>query len=336
MSRVDAIKIVPWVFTAVASVVVCLRVYTRAWVVRNFWWDDVVIIVAMVLAFGMPVLWTIEIPYGLGRHLLDIPQKDWPVHWKILWIVLFPYYSSLGLIKISVLLQCLRIFSIPRFRIACYLLLLMVAIWTAWTIASAIITCNPVAYTWDKSISGGTCKNQSPIVYTNAAVNIFTDFATIILPMPVLNKLNLGRRQKWLLMGIFAVGIFASITSILRLQSLANIDQFDVTFAIVPVCLWSIVEIDVGLVCACLPAIRPLMNRMSNRTSTQSRSWPSGPTPLSTRRGSSYVGVKASHVSSRMTRSDTVGFETLDGETELERFPLSRTRSFDRSNMYDA
>lgn len=128
----------------------------------------------------------------------------------------------------------------------------------------------------------------------------------------------------------------ASITSILRLQSLANIDQFDVTFAIVPVCLWSIVEIDVGLVCACLPAIRPLMNRMSNRTSTQSRSWPSGPTPLSTQRGSSYVGVKASHVSSRMTRSDTVGFETLNGETELERFPLSRTRSFDRSNMYDA
>ncbi|KAK7539316.1 uncharacterized protein J3D65DRAFT_618203 [Phyllosticta citribraziliensis] len=334
MSRVDAIRIVPWVFTSLAVVAVCLRVYTRAWVVRYFWWDDVTVVVAMVLALGMPILWTIEIPYGLGRHLLDIPQEDWPVHWKLLWIVLFPYYSSLGFIKISVLLQCLRIFSIQRFRVACYILLLTVAIWTAWTIASAIITCNPVAYTWDKTISGGTCKNQSPILYTNAAVNIFTDFATIILPMPVLNKLSLDRRQKWLLMGIFAVGIFASITSILRLQSLVNADDFDVTYAIVSTCLWSVVEIDVGIICACLPAIRPLINRMCGELSMH-RSWPSGSTPVpASRRGSSYIAAKLSHGSSRIARTDTAGFETLEGgETELERLPLSHARSLERLSM---
>lgn len=41
---------------------------------------------------------------------------------------------------------------------------------------------------------------------TNAAVNISTDFAIIILPMPVIRSLNLDRRQKTALMGIFAIG----------------------------------------------------------------------------------------------------------------------------------
>ncbi|KAJ4330189.1 hypothetical protein N0V87_010212 [Didymella glomerata] len=46
----------------------------------------------------------------------------------------------------------------------------------------------------------------SSIFATNAAINISTDFAIIILPMPVIRSLNLDRRQKTALMGIFAVG----------------------------------------------------------------------------------------------------------------------------------
>jgi hypothetical protein len=41
---------------------------------------------------------------------------------------------------------------------------------------------------------------------TNAAINILTDFALIILPIPVIRGLNLGRRQKIALISIFAVG----------------------------------------------------------------------------------------------------------------------------------
>jgi hypothetical protein len=41
---------------------------------------------------------------------------------------------------------------------------------------------------------------------TNAAINIATDFAIIILPIPVIRSLNLGSRQKISLIGIFAIG----------------------------------------------------------------------------------------------------------------------------------
>jgi hypothetical protein len=42
--------------------------------------------------------------------------------------------------------------------------------------------------------------------YTNATINILTDFAIIILPMPVIKRLQLGKRPKYALMAIFAVG----------------------------------------------------------------------------------------------------------------------------------
>jgi hypothetical protein len=64
----------------------------------------------------------------------------------------------------------------------------------------------PVAYFWDKTIKGGHCMNQYAVWFTNAAVNIVTDFAIIILPMPVLRSLDLPLKQKRALMLVFALG----------------------------------------------------------------------------------------------------------------------------------
>jgi hypothetical protein len=50
------------------------------------------------------------------------------------------------------------------------------------------------------------CIDQFAMWFTNAAINITTDFAIIILPMPVIRRQQLGRRQKSALIGIFAVG----------------------------------------------------------------------------------------------------------------------------------
>jgi hypothetical protein len=49
-------------------------------------------------------------------------------------------------------------------------------------------------------------KNANKFYSTNAGINIITDFALIILPIPVIRSLNLGRRQKIALISIFAVG----------------------------------------------------------------------------------------------------------------------------------
>jgi len=43
--------------------------------------------------------------------------------------------------------------------------------------------------------------------YSNATVNIITDLATALIPLPVIHSLDITRRQKTILMSVFAVGI---------------------------------------------------------------------------------------------------------------------------------
>lgn len=88
---------------------------------------------------------------------------------------------------------------------ACYATMAVVILYTIWTLFGSIFACIPVRAFWTKE-PGARCINQFAMWFTNAAINILTDFAIIALPMPVVRGLNLARRQKQALGGIFAVG----------------------------------------------------------------------------------------------------------------------------------
>ncbi|KAL9625282.1 MAG: hypothetical protein Q9160_000684 [Pyrenula sp. 1 TL-2023] len=78
--------------------------------------------------------------------------------------------------------------------------------------------------------------------------------------MPVLKTLHLPRRQRIGLIAIFAVGFFVCITSILRLHALYTISiSEDVTWDNVGAGAWSSLEVNVAVICACLPMLKPLI-----------------------------------------------------------------------------
>lgn len=81
----------------------------------------------------------------------------------------------------------------------------VVILYTVWTELGSIFACTPVRAFWTKE-QPATCIDQFAMWFTNAAINILTDLAIIILPMPVIRSLNLERRQKQLLIGVFAIG----------------------------------------------------------------------------------------------------------------------------------
>lgn len=120
------------------------------------------------------------------------------------WASLIAYYMSLGLTKSSILLQYHRVFPTRKFQVACWCVFAVVVCYTIWTVFSSIFACVPVQAFWTKERA--RCIDQFAMWFTNAAINITTDFAIIILPMPVIRRLQLGRRQKSALIGIFGVG----------------------------------------------------------------------------------------------------------------------------------
>lgn len=113
-------------------------------------------------------------------------------------------------------------------------------------------------------------RHQSPIAsanrlgrlwYTNASVNIVTDLLLAIIPVPGLWGLQIPKRQKIALLGILTIGWFVCIVSILRLYAL-NVfarHQDDTTYYSAPTSYWSAIEANLAIVCASLPALKPLV-----------------------------------------------------------------------------
>ena len=107
--------------------------------------------------------------------------------------------------KISILLEYLRVcVSIPV-RNACYAVMALVIAYGVQTFFSGLFTCTPVAAFWDQTIPG-KCVDRWALFFANGGINIFIDFTILLLPVFLLRSLMIPKRQKYILMGILALG----------------------------------------------------------------------------------------------------------------------------------
>lgn len=108
----------------------------------------------------------------------------------------------------------------------------------------------------------GTCINVNALIFATAAINIILDFAVILLPIPKFWSLSIAMRKKIAVCITFSIGLFVTLCSIIRLRTLAVWgDAPNVTWLYNPIAIWSNTEINLGVVCACMPAIAGLVQR---------------------------------------------------------------------------
>ena len=127
------------------------------------------------------------------------------------WYGILFYSLTLAFTKISILFLYRRIFTTYWARRANSLLLWIVVIIGLWITASVATACVPLEAFWNWNLAMTTkvyCHSLN-VWWTNSALNIVTDLAIVLLPMPVLTKLQLPRRQKYALVGVFALGFLS-------------------------------------------------------------------------------------------------------------------------------
>ncbi|KAM0354826.1 hypothetical protein ACHAPU_000651 [Fusarium lateritium] len=140
--------------------------------------------------------------------------------------------------------------------------MIFITLWCVSQIIAVCLLCIPLEALWDPSIQGTCIKNQTAIWYANGIIHIALDFAIIVMPLPIVWKLNLPRSQKFLLSGIFGLGTFTIAIALLRLKWL--IPEPDVTWWNVTPASWSLAEIVSGIACACLPTYKPLLVKLKS------------------------------------------------------------------------
>ncbi|KAF2142053.1 GMC oxidoreductase [Aplosporella prunicola CBS 121167] len=224
-------------------------------------WDDAVMTFAVLLVIPLTCLSVVLADVGLGRDIWTLPFKNIT---QVLYIYYFDedlYLTALPMIKISILCFYLRIFPERNFRRIVYGVIgCCVGYGIAFLLVS-VFQCRPISYAWTQwdGEHQGSCNNINAQGWTSAAINVVLDLVVIILPLPLLAKLQLNKRKKALLMLMFCVGFFVTVVSILRLQVLIKFGgTSNLTWDYVSVGYWSTVEVHVGIICACMPAMRSL------------------------------------------------------------------------------
>ena len=188
--------------------------------------------------------------------------------------------------------------------------MIFIALYYTIAILLTIFECTPVKKSWEKQIAG-TCINLQTFFFANAAFNVITDILVMVLPIPVIAKLQITRKQRIGLGLIFCVGILATATSIVRMTTLqTGSKNTDITWTTTNSTIWSGIEINVAIVCACLPILRAplqaIFPRLFGRTTTSSHTATEGTAGTS---GGGWSRIAAGAMRSKTDDKDVDGLE---------------------------
>ncbi|KXT03951.1 hypothetical protein AC578_9298 [Pseudocercospora eumusae] len=261
--------------STIAATAVAMRIYARLAIAKNAGWDDGFITFASANSWVLTsiAIWLVET--GMGKHESELSYSEAEENRKALWTSIIIYNLGLTSTKISILLQYQRIFPQKTFRIANWTMMGIVVCYALWRFFSAIFACVPVQAYWDITIVDKTCLPRATVSFASAGLNIATDIAITMLPLPLLKNLELPKRQKRILMAVFGLGGVVCIISILRLYAIYVVwDSKDVSYNNGMAAMWSSLECNVGIICSCLPTLRGLFPRIFRNRSLGSRRSP--------------------------------------------------------------
>ncbi|CAG5169053.1 uncharacterized protein ALTATR162_LOCUS6991, partial [Alternaria atra] len=229
--------------------------------------DDVAIAIAQVLSLGVSITTIFQTARGgLGRHNEFVTPEEFDAGIKGLMSNVLVYNAAQIVTKVSFLIQYRRLFPGSIIQALCKYGIIVLGIWGVTQQFVTAFSCVPLSVI-NPSFQGRCIETNVVSVFRlNGGMNIATDFAIFAIPIWPVTQLHMPLRRKAHLLAVFCLGFFACAVSIVRLQQIiVNADVPDATWASARTAYWSAVELNVGILCACLPTLRPLIRKFAPR-----------------------------------------------------------------------
>ncbi|KAL1850369.1 hypothetical protein Daus18300_012964 [Diaporthe australafricana] len=216
-----------------------------------------------------PILATIFIAFRLwsrqinhGRLVLDASDYLSIAAWLVI-VDENLYAVVLALLKFSILSLYRKLFGSTRWLyILTWVVTALVAELALQVIIATNLQCIPIATTWDLTVKG-TCINYGVEALVAYVINISTDIAILLMPIPVVRKLQTSQSKKRGLLAVFAAGGSACIVSMVQLHYITNLGSTaDASWDQMPSIFLADVEIMVGFLATSIATYRPLYRRI--------------------------------------------------------------------------
>jgi hypothetical protein len=108
----------------------------------------------------------------------------------------------------------------------------------------------------------------------SAYFSVAGDLYSTILPLLLVSKLSLPRRQKWALYGLFSIGLSVVVFGAVRsyyMHRVVNVD-WDFTWTLWKIWVWGEFEMWFGIYCASAPALKPFFGRFWDQMTSHNNS----------------------------------------------------------------
>ncbi|KAM3071861.1 hypothetical protein ACMFMG_009716 [Clarireedia jacksonii] len=263
--RGNAVIIVVAVFFPVALFTLLTRIYTRIRISKSFGLDDWLIVAAMVPATGFAVAALLaETTLGWDRHIWDVPFTRITSGLQFVMITQIIFCLAQTLTKCSMLALIYRILSNgKRFKRATIAATVIITGQGLIFIIVVIFQCRPLSHYWLLTFQPQPeCINQVVHLAFAGSFNTLTDFVVVIFPVPTVLKLQIPRRQRLIVVLLFATGLLVCVAGAVRTYyTYIETTDPDSTWNTYWVWVTSCIELYVGIIGASIPATKPFFKR---------------------------------------------------------------------------
>ncbi|KAL8854181.1 MAG: hypothetical protein Q9198_010935, partial [Flavoplaca austrocitrina] len=177
--------------------------------------------------------------------------------YQIFWAI------TMAFIKISILLFYRRLFpstaTTKTWRMCDLALIIFTVAVCLVSVFGSSFACTPVAHIWDPISTNGHCINLIGFARFTSITGLVTDILILTLPIPIVWNLQMEQSKKIAVTGVFLLGSFVCVASAIRFYYLEQIDRWDPTWGNVNSLIWTNIEPSVGIICACLPIMAPIL-----------------------------------------------------------------------------
>ncbi|WZH45317.1 Integral membrane protein [Fusarium acuminatum] len=266
----SALLISEWTLISLSTLVIAARIYLRlviqkrpllsSDIVMAFAWVMGIVVASFCITYVHMGVMEPDIDYSLKKYNGTEHDKQF-IH-RLLWISSLPFLAAFYICKAALLCvyhQVIPIFMTKR-RLFLWATVTFVALSFTTTIILLFTICTPVSRFWtlddDLKCSASSWK---VFVRTAWALNFASDILIFVLPWLIVPDLMI---KGYLRIGVyltFLLGLINMTMSVVRYTKLYTDEHFGKT-SLVTTHFWNSLDLYIGLVIACLPALRPYFN----------------------------------------------------------------------------
>ncbi|KAK4507021.1 hypothetical protein PRZ48_000755 [Zasmidium cellare] len=279
VNRGPLIDKVVWVLISISIIVVALRLWTKWRTTNRLYIDDGLMFLALLVGITHSAIITQAVSTGFGRHIIYLTLEE-----------------VQKTMKFGILSLMFGILSPTIGRISfCWTLLMITRsdsrtkTWPIWTFIAVQLLVNCIGVTVFYAQCGphldvfwniqkqldyhDYCwapKIQTKFGYFMGAVNVVTDAFLAVFPAVLIEQTRLSRKTKaglWCLLGLSGFAMIVAVVKTYEAKMLSKVTDY--TYNLCFYVIWVSVELNIVIVTASIPLLRPLFKRRTRHEGRQ-------------------------------------------------------------------